>query len=174
MQLNGELHPTVDSLVEIRVRIPGATLPIVAEPAEVKAAPANDYDAKFSAQFVVATCLLKGRIGLAELTEEARHDGRVRALARRITVEADAASRYPQYMSGGVGLVTADGQCHDAYVAINRGAGERALEREAIVEKFFAAAELGVAPATAARVRDAIFGLETISAAELAAALRTG
>ena len=174
MQLNGELHPTVDSLVEIRVRIPGATLPIVAEPAEVKAAPANDYDAKFSAQFVVATCLLKGRIGLAELTEEARHDGRVRALARRITVEADAASRYPQYMSGGVGLVTADGRCHDAYVAINRGAGERALEREAIVEKFFAAAELGVAHATAARVRDAIFGLETISAAELAAALRIG
>ena len=98
----------------------------------------------------------------------------MRALARRITVEADAASRYPQYMSGGVGLVTADGRCHDAYVAINHGAGERALEREAIVEKFFAAAELGVAHVTAARVRDAIFGLETISAAELAAALRTG
>jgi 2-methylcitrate dehydratase PrpD len=174
MRLNGELHPTVDSLVEIRVRVPGATLPIVAEPAEVKVAPANDYDAKFSAQFVVATCLLKGRMGLAELTEEARHDDRVRALARRIIVEADAASRYPQYMSGGVGLVTANGQCHDAYVAINRGAGERALEREAIVEKFFAAAELGVAHATAARVRDAIFGLEAISVAELAAALRIG
>jgi hypothetical protein len=50
----------------------------------------------------------------------------------------------------------------------------RALEREAIVEKFFAAAELGVAHATAARVRNAIFGLEAISVAELAAALRIG
>jgi 2-methylcitrate dehydratase PrpD len=147
MRLHGSLQPTADSLAEVRVRIPGATLPIVAEPAEVKAAPANDYDAKFSAQFVVATCLLKGRIGLAELNEEARQDADVRALARRIVVEADAASRYPQYMSGGVGLITADGQCHDAYVAINSGAGERALQRDAIVEKFFAAAELGVARA---------------------------
>src|SRR5262249_35164655 len=90
-RLNGTFRAAVQSLAEVRVRIPGATLPIVAEPAEVKAAPANDYDAKFSAQFVVATCLLKGRIGLAELSEEARQDADVRALARRVVVEADAA-----------------------------------------------------------------------------------
>jgi 2-methylcitrate dehydratase PrpD len=172
--LHGKLRPAGESLAEVRVRVPKATLPIVAEPVEVKVAPANDYDAKFSAQFVVATCLLKGRIGLAELSEEARSDPHVRALARRIVVEADAASGYPRFMSGGVGLTTCDGQRHDAYVAVNSGAGERALARDAIVAKFFAAAELSVAHATAARIRDAIFDLETISVAELAAALRAG
>ena len=80
IRLHGKLKPTPESLAEIRVRIPKDTLPIVAEPVAIKTAPANDYDAKFSAQYVVATCLLKGRIGLAELEPEARNDPVVRAL----------------------------------------------------------------------------------------------
>jgi 2-methylcitrate dehydratase PrpD len=171
IRLHGTLKPTPASLAEIRVRIPKDTLPIVAEPAAVKTAPANDYDAKFSAQYVVATCLLKGRIGLAELTEAARNDPTVLALARRVVVEADPQSGYPKYMSGGVNLATADGQWHDEYVPINNGSGERALDGNGIAEKFFASVELTVPHAKAMRVREAILALETISVAELAAAL---
>ena len=171
IRLHGRLKPTSESLAEIRVRIPKDTLPIVAEPVAIKTAPANDYDAKFSAQYVVATCLLKGRIGLAELSEEARNDPVVRALARRVAVEADPESGYPKYMSGGVSLVTADGRRHDAYVPVNNGSGERALDADGIAEKFFASAELTLPHAKAVRVREAILALETISVAELAAAL---
>jgi 2-methylcitrate dehydratase PrpD len=156
----------------VRVRIPRDTLPIVAEPVVVKTAPANDYDAKFSAQYVVATCLLKGRIGLAELEPEARNDPIVRALARRVVVAADAESGYPKYMSGGVSLITADGRRHDEYVPINNGSGERALDADGIADKFFASAVLTVSHAKSVRVRDAILALETIQVAELAAALR--
>jgi 2-methylcitrate dehydratase PrpD len=166
-----EVRPTPESLAEICVRIPKDTLPIVAEPVAIKTAPANDYDAKFSAQYVAATCLLKGRIGLAELEPEARNDPIVRALARRVTVAADPEANYPKYMSGGVTLVTADGKRHDAYVPINNGSGERALDGDGIAEKFFASAELAVPHAKAVRIRDAILSLETISVAELAAAL---
>jgi 2-methylcitrate dehydratase PrpD len=120
---------------------------------------------------VAATCLLKGRIGLAELEPEARNDPIVRALARRVTVAADPEANYPKYMSGGVTLVTADGKRHDAYVPINNGSGERALDGDGIAEKFFASAELAVPHAKAVRIRDAILSLETISVAELAAAL---
>ena len=171
IRLHGKLKPTPESLAEVRVRIPKDTLPIVAEPVAVKTAPANDYDAKFSAQYVVATCLLKGRIGLAELEPEARNDPVVRALARRVVVEADPESGFPKYMSGGVALRTADGRRHDVYVPINNGSGERALDAGGIAEKFFASAELTVPHAKAVRVRDAILALETISVAELAAAL---
>jgi 2-methylcitrate dehydratase PrpD len=172
IRLHAKLKPTSESLTEIRVGIPKDTLPIVAEPAAVKTAPANDYDAKFSAQYVVATCLLKGRIGLAELEPEARNDSVVRALARRIVVEADPQSGYPKYMSGGVSLATTDGGRHDAYVPVNNGSGERALDADGIAEKFFASAELTVPHAKARRVREAILALETISVAELAAALQ--
>jgi len=172
LRLHGQLRPTSASVAQIRVRIPRETLPIVAEPEEVKINPANDYDAKFSAQYVVATCLLKGRMGLAELSKEARDDPQVRALARRIVVEADQHSAYPRHMSGGVDLTTTDGGCCSAYVPVNSGSGERALDADAIADKFFASAELSMPPAKAARVREAILSLEAISLAELAAALR--
>src|SRR5262252_152113 len=171
IRLHRELQPTPGSLAEVRVRIPKETLPIVAEPTAKKAAPENDYDAKFSAPYVVATCLLKGRMGLMELEPEARNDRLVRALAGRVLVEADPQSGYPKYMSGGVSLVTADGRRHEAYIPINNGSGARALDADGIAEKFFAAAELSVPHAKAVRIRDAILALETIPVAELAEAL---
>ena len=172
IRLHRQLHPAPEHLVEVGVRIPKDTLPIVAEPAAVKTEPANDYDAKFSTQYVVATCLLKGRMGLSELTDEARNDPVVRALARRVTVDADPDSGFPKYMSGGVSLVTTDGRCHDAYVPVNNGSGDRALDADTIAEKFFASAELTVPHAEAQRIRDAILAVETISAGELADAFR--
>jgi 2-methylcitrate dehydratase PrpD len=171
VRLHRQLGPTPELLAEVRVRIPKDTLPIVAEPVAVKTAPANDYDAKFSAQYVVATCLLKGRMGLAELEPEAREDPVVRALARRVMVEADPRSGFPRYMSGGVSLALNDGRRLDEYVPVNNGSGERALDRDGIAEKFFASAELTQPHAKAVRVRDAILALETISVGELAAAL---
>ncbi|HJU32317.1 MAG TPA: MmgE/PrpD family protein [Hyphomicrobiaceae bacterium] len=171
VRLHRQLGPTPELLAEVRVRIPKDTLPIVAEPVAVKTAPANDYDAKFSAQYVVATCLLKGRMGLAELEPEAREDPVVRALARRVMVEADPRSGFPRYMSGGVSLALTDGRRLDEYVPVNNGSGERALDRDGIAEKFFASAELTQPHAKAVRVRDAILALETISVGELAAAL---
>ena len=95
----------------------------------------------------------------------------MRALARRVVVEADAQSGFPKYMSGGVSLTTTDDRRHDEYVPINNGSGERALDGDGIAEKFFASAEVTVPHAKAVRVRDAILALETISVAELAAAL---
>jgi 2-methylcitrate dehydratase PrpD len=171
VRLHRKLKPTPESLGDIRVRIPKDTLPIVAEPTAIKTEPANDYDAKFSAQYVVATCLLKGRMGLPELTEEARNDPTVRALARRVIVEADPGTGYPKYMSGGVCVRTAKRETHDEYVPINNGSGERALDADGIAEKFFASAELSVSHSKAQRIRDAVLSLETIRVSELAAAL---
>jgi 2-methylcitrate dehydratase PrpD len=172
IRLHGALHPSVSDLLEIRVRIPGDTLTVVAEPAERKCAPGNDYDAKFSAQYVVAICLLKGRMGLAELGAEARNDPQVRSLARRIVVAADPLSAFPQYMSGGVSVATRDGRSHDAYVPINSGSGPRAMQRASVSDKFFASAELSIPYAHAARIRQAILGLEGIAVAELADVVR--
>jgi 2-methylcitrate dehydratase PrpD len=172
ISLHRTLKPSPAQLAEITVRLPRETLPIVAEPAALKCAPANDYDAKFSAQYVVATCLLKGRMGLAELEAEARNGESVRALARRIAIEVDPLSQYPKFMSGGVSLSTADGRKHEVHVAVNSGSGERALDANAITDKFYGAAAPTLSQAGAKRILDAILALETIGAAELASALR--
>ena len=74
-----ELHATVKpaDIMRVEAFLPRDTMPIVAEPHAAKIRPANEYEAKFSAQFVVATCLLQGSIGLADLLPAAleHHQG---------------------------------------------------------------------------------------------------
>ena len=77
------IHGCADAAIELHREIGGAeiaavdaylaqpTLHIVAEPAAAKERPTSDYEAKFSAQYVVARCLLDGRIGLPDLEPEA-------------------------------------------------------------------------------------------------------
>jgi 2-methylcitrate dehydratase PrpD len=64
-------------------------------------APAREYEAKFSAQFVVATCLLKGTFGLADLMPAALKDPAVLDLAARVTCTIDPESAFPTFFSGG-------------------------------------------------------------------------
>ena len=59
-----------DEIERIVALVPQPSLHIIAEPPANKLRPANEYDAKFSTQFVVATCLVKGRFGLAELLDD--------------------------------------------------------------------------------------------------------
>jgi len=76
-------------------------MPIVAEPAASKVNPTSEYEAKFSAQFVVATFLIKGAFGLTDLMPAALKDSVVLDLARRITCAIDPVTAFPAYFSGG-------------------------------------------------------------------------
>jgi 2-methylcitrate dehydratase PrpD len=129
--------------------LPEPTLPIVAEPLAAKQQARTDYEVKFSAPFVVATALLKGRFGLAELTPQALADEAVRKLALRVDARADPDSAFPQYFSGGVTVRLRDGSELTRHVRVNKGAGERALEAADIEAKFVdnAAVLLGEGPA---------------------------
>lgn len=166
----GDLRP--EDIAEVSVVVPRDTVPIVVEPIEVKTNPANDYDAKFSAQFVVATCLLRGRFGLAELTETALRDPQVRGLARRVVCGADPESRFPKYMSGGVRVKLRDGRERTLHIPVNKGSGRRSLSAADISDKFFGSAELTVSRDKAQRIQDAVLGVDRYDVASLCTALR--
>lgn len=168
--LHREVDPT--EIESLDVLLPRDTLPIVAEPIEAKRRPVTDYDAKFSAPFVIATCLLKGRFGLAELLPEALADPDVRALALKANCAADPDTRFPTYFSGAVRLGMRDGSSVFRHVPVNTGAGERAMGRDAVIAKFMASAEVTVSRAQAKRICAAVLRLETISVRELTALLR--
>ncbi|MBL8363594.1 MAG: MmgE/PrpD family protein [Rubrivivax sp.] len=138
--------------------LPGPTLPIVAEPEADKQRARTDYEAKFSAPFVIATALLKGRFGLAELTSEALADPAVRRLALRVHSRADPDSAFPRYFSGGVSVRLRDGRELARHVRVNSGAGDRALDAAAIGAKFVANAALRLGDAGARRAWDALRG----------------
>ena len=144
------------------------TFHYVAEPAETRRKPVSDYMAKFSVQYVVAACFVRGRFGFAELENDALNDPEILALAQRISHQADQNSAFPKYFSGGVVVTTRDGRELVHMEKVNRGAGERALTGDEIAAKFLDNAELVLARPRAERVRDFVLELEKHSARDLA------
>jgi 2-methylcitrate dehydratase PrpD len=178
------IHGCADAAIELRDEIAGAkivsvkaflpepTLHIIAEPPGAKENATTEYEAKFSAQFVIAACLLKGRFGLPDLQPEALGDPQVRELAREVKCFADPDSAFPTFFSGGVEVTLGDGRVLTRHVRVNSGAGERAMTADAVSEKFMASASLAIPPDQAARIRDLVYDLENIPIAELMAQLR--
>ena len=180
------VHGCAEAAIELHHALAGAeiarvdaylaqpTLHIVAEPAEAKQRPSNDYEAKFSAQFVTAYCLLHGRFGLPDLSPAALADEAVLALAQKVTCHEDPDTAFPTYFSGGVTVTLADGRILNRYVRVNSGAGERAMAEGAVIAKFMASASLVIDAAQAERIKDCVLNLEQHSARELMALLRSG
>lgn len=156
----------------IVVRIHEIGLPIVAEPAEEKKRPRDEYAAKFSVQFVVAAALHRGRFGLQELSEETFTDEAILATAAKVECEHDPDSAYPRAYSGGVRVIMRSGEVFEHHETINRGAASRALGAVEITEKF----RDNAGPALGAERTDAlcrmVLDLESVRAAQLMAALR--
>ncbi len=161
-------------LVAVEALLPEPTLPVVAEPAEKKLTPRTDYEAKFSAQFVIATCLVKGQFGLAELNEAAFVDPELLALTAKVRCKVDPDTAFPAYFSGGLIVTLKDGRRITRHVRVNSGAGERALDAAGVSQKFNACALMSIDEARAARVREVALSLEQHSARDLGAALRAG
>jgi 2-methylcitrate dehydratase PrpD len=138
--------PDVEAIRAIRILLPAPTLPIIAEPMAAKARPQTEYAAKFSAPFIVATCLRLGHFGLAELRPEAMADERTLALCARSTCAADPETGFPEYFSGGVQLEMQDGRRLRHHVRVNSGAGERQLDRAGALRKYTLAAEMHLTP----------------------------
>jgi 2-methylcitrate dehydratase PrpD len=161
-----ELHADPTDIASVDAFLPHDTMPIVAEPAGAKIS-----SAKFSAQFVVASCLLKGAFGLADLMPAALAGPAALDLTRACAIDPDTA--FPAYFSGGVRVTLKDGGSLFRHIRINSGAGERALDEAAVSKKFLASAALTIPLAQAERIREAVLQLEAHSAAGIAALLRS-
>jgi 2-methylcitrate dehydratase PrpD len=171
LELHGKF-PAAD-IEKIIAWLPQETLPIVAEPAEAKQRASTEYEAKFSAQFVVAKALQYGRFGLAELTPAALSDPVTKSLATKVICRADPKTQFPNYYSGGVTVVLEDGSELRQHVPVNKGAGTRALSAKDIQSKFLANATLWLDAAHAEGALEAIMGLEPRPVRSVMHTLRT-
>lgn len=151
-----QLHAQLGNarIARISCELPAPTLHIVAEPAEAKRVPRTDYEAKFSAHFVVATCLLRGRFGLAELNDASLADQEILALCQRIDCVEEKDSAFPEHFSGAVSVTLESGENVSRRIPVNLGSGERALSREDIVDKFRGTAGVTLSPQRVDQVLD--------------------
>jgi 2-methylcitrate dehydratase PrpD len=168
-----EISREIDAadIVSVEALLPEPTLHIVAEPASQKIVPKTDYEAKFSAQFVIATCLALGRFGLAELKDTAFSDPELLALTAKVTCKADPDTAFPTYFSGGVVVTLKDGRTIQRHVRVNSGAGERMLDVDGVGAKFLACAQMSISAEKAEKIRQLVLALDEHPAGALGAAL---
>ncbi|MFP5020709.1 MmgE/PrpD family protein [Pseudonocardia phyllosphaerae] len=169
------LRPEVGdtAIREIRCAIHPVPGKVVCEPAEAKWAPRTEYDAKFSLPFVVATILLRGRFGLAELEDDALADRAALDLAQRVRVVEDPDSAFPGAYSGAVEIELDDGRVLRHREQVNRGHDQRPLTNDEIVAKFRGTIGRAAPDAVADRVQAAVLALgDDTPAVEFAEACR--
>ena len=179
------VHGCADAAIELhragvdsaRVRsicalVPAGVVQAVCEPVAAKRRPKNDYDAKFSIPYAVASGLARGRLGLAELVPAAFSEPRIEALMDKVDYAIDAASTFPKHYSGEVVVTLDDGRTLGRRVAVNRGNPDRPLSNAEVEAKFHENCALTLPDGAARRIRDRVLSLESIAnAADLEEAL---
>lgn len=160
-----------EDIASVRVKVPAETVGAVCEPVANKKRPANDYDAKFSIPFTVATGLIKGGFGLADLEPAALRDPQVLSLAQRVEYEIDPQSGFPKYYSGEVIVRMKDGREVAHREFMNRGCADVPIVNADIVAKFMDNAATAVSRDRAERIRDTVLGLDELADARALAEL---
>jgi len=148
------------AVAHIEAVVPPHAVKIVCEPLAERRRPASAYAAQFSIPFAVASGLLYGRCGLAELERHA--DPAVLAVAALVDYRVDPHTNYPIHFSGEVIVTLKDGRRIVRREPVNRGAADHPVSEEGIVAKFRDNMELAASPAHAERVLDALLGIERV------------
>ena len=133
---------------------------------------AGAYSAKMSIPFATAAGLLYGKAGLQEFTEDAIRRPEMAALARKVHVEADEAfsAAFPTVQTAEVSIRTPRGEFRER-VDFPKGEPENPLTDAEFRERYDGLMTYaGIAPATSARVFDAVWCGKT-SVEELLAGL---
>jgi 2-methylcitrate dehydratase PrpD len=159
LALRSEHGVRAEDVRSIRCAIHPVPGKVVCEPPANKWAPRDEYDAKFSLPYVVATVLRRGRFGLAELDDDALGDPATLELTRKVDVVEDHEGAFPRAYSGYVELELHDGTRLTRREQVNRGHDERPLTNADIDAKFAETIGTAADPATADRVRAAVLGL---------------
>jgi 2-methylcitrate dehydratase PrpD len=155
---------------EIIVTVPAAGVSLVLEPAEAKIAPRSDYEGKFSLQYSAAAMVVRGRVGIADYTDEAIADPEVLELARRVRYETKEYPSYPAAFPGGVRISTRDGRTLEADFPHQLGAPENPMPPDQVRAKFRENASLALAEGELEALEDAILSLESQTDVSLALA----
>ena len=156
----------LDTVERITALVPAEVIKTVCEPEANKKRPANSYDAQFSVPYLVSTAIKNGQMTLAELEDAALQDRATLALADRVSYAADPNSAFPKAYSGELVAVLKDGREVRHREHINRGADERPLTNDEIVQKYIANALVAAPAEQVSKMRETILALDTNQSVE--------
>jgi 2-methylcitrate dehydratase PrpD len=152
LKLREQHRITPEQISSIRCRTAEGPVPRLWEPLASKHKPANGYAAKFSLPYLLAAILVKGRVTLAEFTDEAARDQAVLAVAGRVGYEVDASIDYPRQFIGHVAIRLHDGRLIEERQDHPRGGPDFPMTRDEIEAKFQGNAALAIPHEQASRI----------------------
>ncbi|MGY8991152.1 MAG: MmgE/PrpD family protein [Rhodospirillales bacterium] len=158
LRKENDLKP--EDIKKITILLPEQSKHLITEPEELKKAPDSDYTAKFSAFFVVGACIARGKFGLMELEPEVLKDPEILKLCALSECVSDPDTRFPEFFSGGLIIETKDGRTLRQHEPVNRGAGDRQLTDQEIIDKYMDNAMTVTDAAEAKRIRDHVLKLD--------------
>jgi 2-methylcitrate dehydratase PrpD len=146
----------------------------VCEPVEEKVAPATEAHGRVCLQFTLAEALVRGELGRAAYSEDARHDPEILSLARRVTYHVDPNFPPPGQFKGAVRVTLTDGRVFDEVEEFNRGSVQNPMSVDELRAKFHDNAG-GVLPADQrTRLVDAVARTEELADAKVLVDLAVG
>src|SRR5262249_20723954 len=150
----------IDEIDELVLVSPPAGVPMVLEPAEAKARPRSEYEAKFSLPYSVASYLLRGPVDVMSYTDEAIGDEQVLELAGRVTYEVKDYDTAGRAFPGGVRIRTRDGRVVERELRHQRGDAENPMSDAEVLDKFAANASLALEDPDRETLTAAVVALE--------------
>jgi 2-methylcitrate dehydratase PrpD len=167
------LHPVIDACLELRPQVGDVARiervmvkghPLLRERAD-RPNVTTGREAQVSLQHSVAVAFLYGGAGVKEYSDACVNDPAVLALRAKVTAEDDASIPADAAV---VSLRTTSGDMLSAHIAHARGSIARPLSDRELEDKFRDLAAYGAPGVDAARLIDAVWGLEkTNNAAEV-------
>jgi 2-methylcitrate dehydratase PrpD len=151
----------LDRIARIEAAVPMEVHTTICQPEANKRRPRNDYDAKFSTHYLVATALKHGKLGLAELSDDHLADAQVHALMDRTSCSEYGAGPFPAAYSGRLTIELDDGTLLSHDEPVNRGAADRPLANDEIVAKYRQNAAMAAGAEKVAEMEKAMLSLET-------------
>ena len=125
--------------------------------------PQTGLEAKFSAEYWPAITLLKGRLGLSEVSDGVVRDPQVQALVRKVRVYPDPAIQVSTARVN-IKVILKDGRSYSEAYYPAKGATDNPLSQEELIDKFYEClAWGGVSERQARQAADLLLGLEHMS-----------
>jgi 2-methylcitrate dehydratase PrpD len=156
-----------DDIARVDVLVPAEVVKTVCEPEAQKRNPANSYEAQFSIPYLVGTGLIKGRLTLEDIEAPALYDAQVLDLASRTYYCVDPDTSFPKYFDGEVIVTLKNGDVIREREAVNRGAVDRPLTAEDIVQKYRQTAARELEAERVLDIEKAVLGMEVYSARKI-------
>ena len=152
--------PDPNEIDHIEALVPAEVVKTVCEPLDQKRSPQNGYEAQFSTPYAIACGLARGQFGLDELEQSGWQDPTLLGLAAKVSYRTDPDTLFPAYYSGEVIVTMKNGTVYRHREEKNRGAGDRPLSADEIIEKFMANALLAVDEKHAKQICEIVLDLE--------------